>query len=68
MKTYEKLHPKENTLTKSVTRGGLDASAMSRSAPPDKKFLFLLPLTIIGYNLREKKWGEHVFTFAETCD
>lgn len=61
MTTYKKLHPKENTSTESRTHGGLDASAMSQAAPPDKDFLFLLPLTIIGYNLRRKKWGEHIF-------
>lgn len=65
MKTYEKLHPDQKKATQTPTHDKLNDSLMSQSAPPDEEFLFLLPLTIKGYNLRRKKWGMHVCTFAD---
>lgn len=65
MKTYEKLHPDQKKATQTPTHDKLNDSIMSQSAPPDEEFLFLLPLTIKGYNLRRKKWGMHVCTFAD---
>lgn len=65
MKTYKKLHSAKTTFITPI-HDGLDDDAMSQSAPSDEEFLLLLPQTILGYNLRQKKWGVYVFTFAGT--
>lgn len=61
MKTYQKLHSNADGSITSIY-GRLDDGAMSQSAPPDEEFLLLLPQTILGYNLRQKKWGMYVFS------
>ena len=31
--------------------------------PPEGDFIYLLPLTIFGYNMIEKKWGKQPWHF-----
>ena len=63
LKTYHELHP-EGTLETFSRRpilghpGGtaLPPECLEQDTPPEDNFVFLLPLTIKGYNLRRKKW------------
>lgn len=55
---YRSLH-KSNQYATGVTselRDELGPEAMAKEEPPDDAFLFLLPPTIKGFNMRRKKW------------
>jgi hypothetical protein len=63
LKTYQELHSdgKLSTYTRFDRGRNSKAEELSpedfeQDAPPEDNFLFLLPLTIKGYNLRRKKW------------
>jgi ATPase family associated with various cellular activities (AAA) len=63
LKTYHELHP-EGTLEPFSRRPilghrgerALPPECLEQDTPPGENFVFLLPLTIKGYNLRRKKW------------
>ncbi|KAH8662869.1 hypothetical protein BGZ60DRAFT_506493 [Tricladium varicosporioides] len=55
---YHELHSKDmkKACSKEVQCDDLGAEAMECDTPPDDKFVFLLPSTIKGFNLKTKKW------------
>jgi hypothetical protein len=57
--TYRKLHAKERSILK--RHSGNQASdhvvELSEQVGPTWKELYLFPTTIVGFNLRRKKWG-----------
>ena len=54
--TYKKLHPK--AMSASPLRDDLGPERMSAEEPPADPFLLLLPRTINGFNMQNKKWEE----------
>ncbi|TGJ78878.1 hypothetical protein E0Z10_g9881 [Xylaria hypoxylon] len=58
--TYRRLHPETTKqLSKNDVRSredGIDADVLSQENPPEDGTINLLPSTLIGYNLRLKKW------------
>lgn len=57
MMTYRELHPRDGKpFAEGDPNTELDAETMKRDHPPGENFVYLLPLTIVGYNLRRKKW------------
>ncbi|RGP66302.1 aaa family atpase [Fusarium sporotrichioides] len=62
--TYRQLHSdshKFKTAYSSLTnphRKGMDSSLMECDEPPQGAELFCFPSTIVGYNLRQKKWQD----------
>jgi hypothetical protein len=56
MMTYREFHSRD---TKYYSEGDadteIDVEIMKREYPPKENFVFLLPLTVIGYNLCRKK-------------
>ncbi|KAH8792357.1 AAA family ATPase [Hyaloscypha sp. PMI_1271] len=59
LKTYRELHKsnKPNS-TDEAPPDDLGEEAMEKDSPPDATFLYLVPPTIKGYNLKRKKWLE----------
>ncbi|KAG5810806.1 hypothetical protein H9Q74_003957 [Fusarium xylarioides] len=62
--TYKQLHSDSNkfkatysSLT-SPNRKEMDAAVMECDDPPDGAELFVFPNTVVGYNLRQKKWQD----------
>ena len=55
--TYKTLHA-SSTLANRNLRADLNKETMARNEPPEGDFVLLVPPTIIGYNLRLKKWGK----------
>lgn len=56
--TYKQLHPSD---PKTVLLGNCEEilpEQMDLDEPPSAPELFLFPSTIIGFNLRRKKWGK----------
>lgn len=66
--TYKELHsnsPKFVTTHSRATDPGrkeIDASAMLCDTPPSGPEIFAFPNTLIGYNLRQKKWRKWKFS------
>ncbi|KAI1415685.1 hypothetical protein F5Y13DRAFT_156585 [Hypoxylon sp. FL1857] len=63
MMAYRELHKPEmnsnktrGTLSEQLGTDDLGPEAMERDEPPSDEFLYLLPETIKGFNLRKKKW------------
>jgi hypothetical protein len=58
LKMYRELHKSNNTKQgcDEVVSDDLGAEAMGNGSPPDSTFIYLVPLTIKGYNLKTKKW------------
>lgn len=56
IKTYKKLHP-ASAGAKAPNRDDLGPLVMASDVPPEGVFTLLLPNTIIGFNIQEKKWG-----------
>jgi hypothetical protein len=63
LETYHELHSggKSKSLSRRAISGHPEAIALppeclDQETPPGDNFVFLLPLTIKGYNLRRKKW------------
>lgn len=54
--TYKKLH--KNDVHLKPLRDDLGPECMSAQEPPPDPFLLLLPSTINGFNMRNKKWEE----------
>ena len=54
--TYKKLHP-QDVFTQPL-RDDLGPDGMSAEEPPADPFLLLLPRTINGFNMQNKKWEE----------
>ena len=54
--TYKKLHPK--AVSADPLRDDLGPERMSAKEPPAGPFLLLLPRTINGFNMQNKKWEE----------
>ncbi|CAD6448075.1 a56ed3e4-431d-41f8-b4f6-7bb6a024c650 [Sclerotinia trifoliorum] len=55
IETYKKLHPK-SAGAKLPNRDDLGPLVMASDIPPEGVFTLLLPSTIIGFNMQEKKW------------
>ncbi|ATZ45671.1 hypothetical protein BCIN_01g04130 [Botrytis cinerea B05.10] len=55
IKTYKKLHP-ASAGVKAPNRDDLGPLVMASDVPPEGVFTLLLPNTIIGFNIQEKKW------------
>jgi hypothetical protein len=61
--TYEQLHSDSNTFKKEYWSidnpkcEHMDPAVMSLDEPPSGADINVFPSTIIGYNLRSKKWG-----------
>ncbi|KAI1110010.1 hypothetical protein F5Y14DRAFT_444327 [Nemania sp. NC0429] len=53
MKMYRELHKREKHI---VSSDDLGPEVLKQNDPPDDKFIYLMPLTIKGYNLKKKKW------------
>ncbi|KAK0752062.1 hypothetical protein B0T18DRAFT_403997 [Schizothecium vesticola] len=60
--TYKKLHPANFRGTSSrpgsVDRKEMDAALMDNDTPPQGPELLVLPDSVTGYNLRQKKWQD----------
>jgi ATPase family associated with various cellular activities (AAA) len=63
LKTYHELHSEGTSASDSrrIMLGApgetvLSAECLKEDTPPGDNFIFLVPLTIKGYNLRRKKW------------
>jgi hypothetical protein len=58
MAAYRKMHPPKSTYNQPTKlRDDLGPAKMSRDEPPDGDFCLLLPSTIDGFNMNEKKWS-----------
>ncbi|KAM3089215.1 hypothetical protein ACMFMG_000820 [Clarireedia jacksonii] len=58
MAAYRKMHPPKSTYNQPTElRDDLGPAKMSRDEPPDGYFCLLLPSTIDGFNMNEKKWS-----------
>lgn len=63
--TYKKLH--SDTFKRSFVQLDkhnkvMPEDIMDQDEPPQEPELFLFPPKIIGYNLRQKKWGKQSMT------
>jgi hypothetical protein len=62
LKMYKELHKAAETnprwTPEEVFTDELGTDAMENETPPAENFVYLLPLTIKGYNLKTKKWLE----------
>ncbi|PQE27770.1 hypothetical protein CJF31_00009998 [Rutstroemia sp. NJR-2017a BVV2] len=57
MAAYRKMHPPKSTYNQPTKlRDDLGPAKMSQDEPPDGDFCLLLPSTIDGFNMNEKKW------------
>lgn len=56
MTTYKKMHPTSFESQRSLP-DDLGPTVMNQSEPPSGEFLMLLPATVFGFNMVEKKWG-----------
>ena len=58
-KTYFQLHPNLAGGGDRTDRhgGDLPPSVLTSDTPPKDPFILLLPSTIKGYNVHDKKWG-----------
>jgi hypothetical protein len=54
--TYKKMHA-DSAVSKRHLRDDLGPEAMAQDAPPGENFLLLLPPSILGFNMQEKKWS-----------
>lgn len=62
--TYRELHSDSAAFRKPYGLGiAMDSKIMERDEPPSQPELYLFPPTIIGYNLRRKKWREDSIIF-----
>jgi hypothetical protein len=55
--TYNKLHPKDKVGTGTQSIEKLPEEIMKSEQPPPGDFLYLLPSTIYGFHMIEKRWG-----------
>ena len=61
--TYTKLHPDVKTARTSKAaadgfgKGAIGDDVMERDEPPGEPELLIFPSTLVGYNLRQKRWG-----------
>ncbi|KAF2967536.1 hypothetical protein GQX73_g6025 [Xylaria multiplex] len=58
MKMYRELHKRGEDSTQNKGTDDLGPEALKQNDPPNDKFVYLMPLTIKGYNLKRKKWLE----------
>jgi hypothetical protein len=58
LKMYRELHKKDKDKDSTYlgAKDDLGDGALEKDEPPNEQFLFTLPLTIKGYNLKRKKW------------
>lgn len=59
---YKQLHTREAEPPVHVS--DLDQDTLKSDQPPADPFVLLLPATIRGYGLHDKKWSEFEFCFA----
>lgn len=56
---YQQIHKKDKTKKSyhvEPLQGDLSPEEMAHDKPPNEEFNYMLPLTIKGYNLKQKKW------------
>jgi hypothetical protein len=69
--TYKKLHPDSANFRITYSRPGdvgrkeMDAALMDNDTPPQGPALLVLPGSVTGYNLRQKKWQDLQLDFAQ---
>lgn len=63
LQTYRKMHPDASSFKYKSRRNDLGEAKMASDNPPDQMFLLLLPVTIFGFNLKDKSWGKSFNTF-----
>jgi hypothetical protein len=65
-KTYTELHPDSKGALQSPKghHPVIDDRAMDSDEPPQEPDLLVLPNTLIGYNLRQKKWSEYTVNLS----
>ncbi|KAI0452893.1 hypothetical protein F5B21DRAFT_515729 [Xylaria acuta] len=56
IRPLEYLHPPEKKTISSDSMDALRPTALEQNDPPNDKFIYLMPLTIKGFNLKRKKW------------
>jgi hypothetical protein len=56
MSTYRKMHTE--SVTRVLLQDDIGPEAMAQEDPPGDGENLLFPSSIIGYNLRLKKWGK----------
>jgi hypothetical protein len=54
--TYKRMHPATD-IAKNRLKDGIGRQAMENDAPPDDKFVLLLPSFVYGFNMQEKEWS-----------
>ena len=55
--TYRMLHQESKKSTHKAEERDFDVDLMIQENPPEDDTINLFPSTLIGYNLRLKKWG-----------
>ncbi|KAI0429859.1 hypothetical protein F5Y09DRAFT_342297 [Xylaria sp. FL1042] len=55
MKMYQELHKRKEDPA-GESKDDLGPKALKKNDPPGGKFIYLMPLTIKGFNLKRKKW------------
>jgi hypothetical protein len=75
--TYTQLHSDSAAFKRKYPHGNdpvtqrMDLSVMEADDPPPSPEIYAFPNTIVGYNLRSKKWGVYIcssFDEAQTDD
>ena len=54
--TYKKMHP-DAAISRSEMRDDIEVGGMALDQPSNKEYLLLMPPKVLGYNMKEKKWG-----------
>ena len=57
IETYKTLHP-NGVLAQSRHNSDMKPEVMARDQPPEGETILVFPPSLIGYNLRLKKWGK----------
>ena len=56
--TYKTLHP-ESALSRLKLHADIDMETATMDKTPTGDSMLVFPPSITGYNLRQKKWGQH---------
>ena len=54
--TYKTLHS-DSSLSKAHLRADIAPEDMAKDSPPEGDSILVIPPSITGYQLRQKKWG-----------
>lgn len=63
---YKKMHISQNTVDL-PNHDELGPEIMASDTPPGDNFTLLLPSTLVGFNMQEKKWGKYTTATLPTC-